>query len=247
MTPAAAGDALGRDPQRAHRRLRPLPAVVLTLAVAHRGGNTLSALRGPLAAAADVVELDVQSGPRGSLEVRHGDRLRPLPLLWDDGRIRPAWPRLLLPDLLAAADEIPATLLLDVKGEDVRLAARIRAALERRPPRDVLVCGRHWPSLALIGGAPCVRVLLSAGDEHELAGLRRVCREGGLVGGARVHGASIERRLLTRSLLAELHETLPLTVAWTVGSVAEADRLVRIGVRGITSDALDVLRHVRGT
>jgi glycerophosphoryl diester phosphodiesterase len=198
-----------------------------------------------LSAAADVVELDVQRGPRGSVEVRHGDRLGPLPLLWDDGRLRPAWPRLLLSDLLAAADEVPAALMLDVKGVDVRLAVRIRAALEHRPHREVLVCGRHWPSLALIGGAPGVRVLLSAGNTDELSRLRRVCHEGGLVGGIRILGASVEKGLLTRALLAELHDVLPVTVAWTVGSVADADRLLRIGVRGITTDSLEVLQHVR--
>src|SRR5439155_16745516 len=86
----------------------------VALALAHRGGNTLAALHGPLAAAADLVELDVQPGPHGRVEVRHGDRLHPLPLPWDAGRIRPAWPVLALADLLAAAEELGVRLMLDI-------------------------------------------------------------------------------------------------------------------------------------
>jgi len=218
----------------------------VVLAVAHRGANTLAMLSGPFAAAADMLELDVQAGPRGRLEVRHGTRLRPLPLAWDDGRLRRDTRHPLVHgELLTAADRLPLRLMLDVKGTDVRFAARVRALLAEHGHPEVLVCGRHWPSLSVLGTAPHVRILLSAGEAEELAALRRICQEGAMLGGAPVWGASLEKGLVSRDLLTELHETLEMTLAWTVLSVNEAERLVAAGVRGITTDSLDVLQFLR--
>ena len=51
------------------------------LAVAHRAGNDLSALRTAVELGVDVLEADVKvRGPH--LEVRHSKHLRPLPWLW---------------------------------------------------------------------------------------------------------------------------------------------------------------------
>ncbi|RZS91016.1 glycerophosphoryl diester phosphodiesterase [Motilibacter rhizosphaerae] len=214
--------------------------------MAHRGGNSLAAVRAAVAAGADVLELDVQPGPRGRVEVRHASRIGPLPLLWDEGRVRRGWgAQLVLEQVLEAVDALPGEhrVMVDLKGEDVRLARAV-APLLAAARREVLVCGRHWPSLAELAGPPGVRVLLSAGDAREVAALRTAVAGGGRIGDGTAYGASLASAHVTADLVRELGELLELQVAWTVNDLEECDRVLAAGVTGVTTDSAAVLRRV---
>lgn len=78
------------------------------LAIAHRAGNDLAALRTAVELGVDLLEADVHVRA-GRLEVRHSKQLRPLPVLWDRGPAgveltRTCVPQLELPALLRALD-----------------------------------------------------------------------------------------------------------------------------------------------
>lgn len=223
------------------------------LAVAHKGGNSLAALAAAAALGVDIVELDVQ--PVGGLEVRHARDLAPLPLLFDRGRLRRGWgPRLRLDEVLDTADELlpdSTRLLLDLKGTVTGIGAQVAETLagraRARTGRDYLVCGRHWPALEPFSTLPHVRVMLSAGSPRQLDELRSRVAMGALVAGRPAGGASIRHSLLTAQAVAELHEVLPLVLAWTVNAPADLDRVLATGVSGVISDRPDFLRRLSAT
>ena len=221
------------------------------LAVAHKGGNSLRALDSAASAGADIVELDVQGD---GLEVRHARDLKPLPLLFDRGRLRRGWgTRLVLDAVLDAAEERldPGTrLMLDLKGTSTELGGKVAAALGARAQersREYLVCGRHWPALELFGDLPHVQVLRSAGNPRELGLLREWVAAGAHVGGRVAAGVSLRHSLLTRALADELRERLPLLLVWTVNRQADLDRVLAAGAAGVITDRADFLRTLAGS
>ncbi|RKS80477.1 glycerophosphoryl diester phosphodiesterase [Motilibacter peucedani] len=220
------------------------------LAAAHRGGNSVHALEQAADSGADIVELDVQPGPR--LEVRHARDLAPLPLLLDRGRLRRGWgPRLHLDEVLDVVEELlpPTTrLLVDLKGTSTSIGAELAAVLERRgpSPRAVLVCGRHWPALDAFAGLPQVGVMLSAGKPGELALLRRRLADGTLVSGRPPAGVCLSHTLVDAPLVRELEAQLPLVLSWTVNRRTHLDRVLEAGVGGVITDRADFLRELSG-
>lgn len=213
------------------------------LAIAHRAGNSLGALRAAADLGADVVEADVQD-IAGTLEVHHLRSLHPLPLLWDRftvSRLRSR--RLTLAELLAAA---PAGLpvMLDLKGRADAVGARVIEALhEHAPDRDVLVCGRHWPAVAAFVGQPWARTVLSARTPEELAALRpRVAADA--AAGHRHYGVSIHRSLVRADLVAELHASVDVVMTWPINDARTLDTVLGHRVRGVICDDLDVVRRV---
>lgn len=212
----------------AHRRSLPLPRVPFL--VAHRAGNHLDLLR---AAEAEhqgaIVEADVHLF-RGRLEIRHLKTLGPLPVFWDRWQLAAPWrPHLLLSELLATA--APATeLMLDLKGKDPRLAARVIDAIEPYlGARRLTICARAWPLLEAFDGLP-VRRIHSVGTARQL---RALISGAGTV---RIEGVSIHERLLDLAAVTELRRVAGVVMTWPVNDLTRAGELARLGVDGLISD-----------
>ena len=210
------------------------------LAVAHRAGNDLAALRTALELGVDVLEADVRI--RGArLEVRHSKQLRPL--LWDRGprglevsstRV----PQLELSTVLAALDG-GTTVMLDLKGAGrvgPRVAQLVHAA---RPTPPLLVCSRWWPGVEAFRALPQVRPVLTARSRVELLRLRRR-----VAGPRRPYGVSLHGSLLSPAVVAALRARVDVVMTWGVNDLAALDRVVDMGVNGVISDDAQVLQAV---
>jgi glycerophosphoryl diester phosphodiesterase len=220
-------------------RLRPI-------AIAHRAGNDLGALHEAEAAGIDLVECDIWPF-RGQLEVRHLKTFgsAPVPLLWDrEGwrrwRLAPGWrPRLHLRELLGARGE-RTELMLDLKGNDLRLPAAIletRTEAQRDPAgaAPLTVCSQNWALLEPFRHEPDVAVVHSVGNPAQLRRLETL---------AGVTAVSIDRRLLSEAVATRLHQRGCFIMTWSVATWAEAEALIARGADGIISSHLDVLRQV---
>ncbi|WP_203817061.1 glycerophosphodiester phosphodiesterase [Paractinoplanes ferrugineus] len=207
------------------------------LTVAHRGGNSVAGLTAALAAGVDLVEADVQLY-RGALEVRHSRTVGPR-LLWDrNGGLtrRGEVPELVRILDVAAGDR---RLLLDLKGRSSGVAERVAATLrERAPGVPVAVCTKQWAMLDAFAAEPHVRRIFSAATAAQLGRLRARMRE------APVDGVSIRLRLLTPAVVDELRRSTDLVLAWSVDSGAELAGARRLGVTGVISKSLPLLREV---
>jgi glycerophosphoryl diester phosphodiesterase len=208
---------------------------VSVLAVAHRAGNDLAALRRALDLGVPVVEADVHAS-RGRLELRHEKVLGPLPVLWDRGpwtlvRRRPV----LELDALVAALDSPAALLLDLKGVG-SVGRRTLAALHAaRPAEPVLVCGRWWPAVDAVA-ADWARPVLSARSRADLARLRARVRR------RPPWGVSLHGSLLTEPVVAELRGRVERVLTWGVEDLPALERVTALGVNGVISTSPAVLR-----
>ena len=214
------------------------------LAIAHRAGNSLAALREAVEMGVDVVECDVRTG-RDRLEVRHLKSAGPLPFLWDRWELAPASaPRLGLDEVLAARSHGTA-IMLDLKG-DARgdMAAAVAQQLLDLPGGEVLACGRQWGVVdRLAARGRSVRPVLSARNRVELARLRR--RLGAPPpGAAPAHGVSVHRSLVEPRLVAELHRAVEVVMTWPVNDVGTLDAVLAAGVSGVISDEPDVLAEL---
>ena len=209
------------------------------LAIAHRAGNSLAGLREANALAVDVVECDVHEF-RGRLEVRHLKTAGPLPFLWDRWELSSASaPRLGLRELLEA-DAHGTTFMLDLKGRRTGAARSVARLLhELGHDRPVLVCGRHWPSVDVLGALPYVRPVLSARTRAELGRLRSR-----LAGRDAVHGVSVHRSLLDEAVVAELLGRVEVVMTWPVNESTALASVLALGVNGVISDEPDVLREL---
>lgn len=198
------------------------------LTIAHRAGNELSKLRAALAAGVDYAEADVWFN-RGLLEVRH-DRTAVF------ARFRG---QLLLSDLLTAASA--GNVLLDLKGTAAGLAEALVEVIERAGARDrVAVCG-EWVHLdRLAESLPSVPRFYAIDTSQRLVALSAKLNR------REVAGVSIDRRLVTAEVVAELKQRgVETIVAWTVGTLTEGRRLLACGVNGVTSDSLRLLTEIR--
>jgi hypothetical protein len=205
------------------------------LLIAHRAGNDPVRMRAAEAAGADVIEADLYLW-RGRLELRHLKTVGTLPVYWDRWALAPPWRRFgTLDDLLAGAGAETA-LMLDLKGADPAaarlLAASLRAAARRAP---VLVSARAWPLLDEIDPSLARRIASAA----RTAQLDRLIAH---APGRDLDGASLHLRLLERGRLEALREHAPLLMSWPVNDRHEADRAQALGVSGLISDELPLLR-----
>lgn len=212
------------------------------LAIAHRAGNDLDALRTAVDLGVDVLEADVHVRA-ARLEVRHSKHLRPLPVLWDR---RPGGlvltsagaPQLELGELLRALDG-RTSVMLDLKGPGsvgARVAELVHAA---RPAAPVLACSRFWPGVDAFAALPWVRPVLTARSRLELLRLRRR-----VAGVRRPYGVSLHRSLLTPTVARALRASVDVVMTWGVNDLDTLDRVVELGVNGIISDEAEVLRAV---
>lgn len=205
--------------------------------VAHRSGNSLSALKLAEGLGVRTIEADVHLH-RGRLEVRHLKTLGPIPLLWDRWTLARPWARrLVVPELLEAVAP-PTELVLDLKGGNRLLSERVLEALAPRLAggHGVTVCARSWPLLEPFAGVECVRSVHSVGSARQLARLRR------RLGGRRIQGISIHERLLDSRCVRELGEVADLVLTWPVNTVERARELAAWGVDGLISDRPDLVR-----
>jgi len=212
------------------------------LAIAHRAGNSLAGLHEANALGADVIECDVHAH-RGRLEVRHLKTAGPLPFLWDRWELASASaPRLGLEEVLDA-DRRGTTFLLDLKGRRAATGLAVAELLhERAPGRDVLVCGRYWPSVDAVADLDFVRPVLSARNRAELGALRRRLRTDA---GPAPYGVSLHVSLLDRELVAELRDRVEVVMTWPVDDLPTLDRVVALGANGPITNEPEILREVR--
>ncbi|MGH8774238.1 MAG: glycerophosphodiester phosphodiesterase [Jiangellaceae bacterium] len=216
------------------------------LAVAHGSGNDVAALRDALAAGVDLVEADVRQYRR-TLEVRHTKTLGPH-LLWD------RWVLLrrrdvVLPDLAAVLDAADGDhrLMLDLKGAHRELAPAVAGLLRAvAPGTPVSVCARNWWMLAAFADNPAVRLNLSAGSRRGLRRLRALVRaaEPPWPGCRPPVGVCVRRALLTPLVVAELRNTVDHVLTWPVDTQAELADARSLGVTGVISRSLPLLREV---
>jgi glycerophosphoryl diester phosphodiesterase len=206
------------------------------LAIAHRAGNSLAGLHAANELGVDVIECDVHQH-RGRLEVRHLKTAGPLPFLWDRWELASAYaPRLGLRELLEA-DEHGTTFMLDLKGRrtgTARAVARLLHEVGHQHP--LLVCGRYWPSVEVLGARDYVRPVLSARNRVELARLQQR-----VAAGPPVHGVSVHASLLDEPTVASLLEHVEVVMTWPVNDEDTLDAVLAVGVNGVISDEPDVL------
>lgn len=207
--------------------------------VAHRAGNDLALLRAAEEHELALVEADIRRF-RGRLEVRHLKTLGPIPVLWDRWQLaNPFAPRLQLDELLAATR--PDTeLMLDLKGRSPHLATEVLAAL--RPTLDsrrVTICARAWALLGPFEGLPGVRTVHSVGNARQLRALLRLGHE------RRLQGISIHEQLLNPATVAELRDIADLVLTWPANAASRARELLAMGVDGLITDRLDLVRELR--
>lgn len=210
------------------------------LAIAHRGGNSLPELRLANQLPADVIECDVHHY-RGRLEVRHLKTAGPLPFLWDRWELRSASaPRLGLAELLLA-DDHGSRFMLDLKARRTRVARSVAQLLhDLGHHREVLVCGRYWPSVDLAASLPYVQPVLSARTRGELTRLRARLQSPP-AGIPATYGVSVHRSLLDAAVVAWLHQHVEIVMTWPVNDTGSLDAMLSAGVTGIISDEHAVL------
>lgn len=207
------------------------------IAIAHRAGNEITALKAAEAAGADLVEADVWFY-RGAIEVRHLKTMGPVPLLWDRWKLVPASvPRLYLPELLRAA--APATeLLFDLKGVDPLLPEVLMETVDDiSPGRPFTVCSQSWDLLESFRDYPAIRVAHSVGNRRQL---RQVWSR---LTWHSHHMISIHFRLLSAAAVRALHEKASTVVTWPINTRERLDLVLGWGVDGFTTDSLELLRE----
>ena len=203
-----------------------------TFVVAHGAGNDLGRLRNAESLGVDLVEADIRLF-WNQLEVRHAKSVGPVPILWDKWRLEnPLAPRLGLGRLLAALE--PGTrLLLDLKGRDPRLPGKVLGVLGRYPgAAPPTVCARSWQLLEPFG-LRGFRTVWSVGTAAQLRALGRL-------GGGRLDGISVHRKLLDAEIVRELRRRAGVVLSWPVNSVEVARTLLGWGVQGLITDAPEV-------
>jgi hypothetical protein len=197
--------------------------------VAHNAGNNLGTLARALRYGAGGIEIDVISA-RGRLMA---GRDQPLPRLH----------RLVVrgPTLAAAWDRADAAdvIKLDLKQADRGFLNDLVAFVAPRAKsrRVMIASGDRSALLYLHSRLPEVTMLFSIGwpdAVHQLqsdSGLQKA-----------IGGVSVFQGLVDASLVAWLHQHKLLVVAWTVNDSQRFNELVRLGVDGITTANLAILR-----
>jgi glycerophosphoryl diester phosphodiesterase len=92
--------------------------------------------------------------------------------------------------------------------------------------------------LGAFAADPHVRVVLSAGSRR---GLRRLRAR---LGRRPAFGACVRRELLTPAVVGELHHGADVVLTWPVDTPDALEDAVRLGVSGVISKDLALLREI---
>jgi glycerophosphoryl diester phosphodiesterase len=199
------------------------------LGVAHNAGNNPATTSAALAAGADVVEIDVVSA-RGTL-VAGRDHGWPwlAGLVFRGPTLADAWQY--------AADA--RAVKLDLKQDDRALLDDLVTFLrDHRTARRVMVSAPEADALVYLHERlPGVTLLASVNSPD---GVRRLQASTALQ--QAVGGISAFEGLVTAALLDWAHRRGLVVLAWTVDGQPRLDQLVRLGVDGVTTANLAVLR-----
>jgi hypothetical protein len=199
------------------------------LGVAHNAGDNMGTLAKALRYGADVIEINVISA-RGQLMA---GRNQPLPRLhrqlFQGPTLAEAW------DHAAAADIVT----LDLKQTDRGFLDDLVAFLtpRARSRRVMISSGDQGALLYLHDHLPDVTLLFSMGwpdAVHEL--------QSDLALQKAIGGVSVFQGLVDANLVTWLHQHKLQIVAWTVNDSQRFNQLVRLGVDGITTDNLAILK-----
>lgn len=207
--------------------------------VAHRTPHSRTACERLADAGARVFEADVQVDRRGGVVISHYQPFGPGGLLQrDNWRVR--WYAAAARDaqLSELASLVPddCRILLDLKERTPQRRAGLRDALAATlTDRDrYIACSANPDDLADLRVAG-FRTWRTAGTAADLDAL--FDEDGG------THAAATVRHsLLTEEVVRQLHESVPTVVAWTVNDPRRAQWLRDIGVDGVTTDRVAVLR-----
>jgi glycerophosphoryl diester phosphodiesterase len=209
------------------------------LLVAHRTPATRLGCERLAHAGASVFEVDVQVDGDAGIVVSHYFPVGRFALLQrDNWRLR--WhtggkrdPRL---HELEALVPPHCAILLDLKEKSPDRRARLcQALIAALPHRDrFIACGPHADDLAELRAAG-FRTWRTIGRSGQLG----TVLEAGRLPDAAV---TIRHTLVSPQVLDRLHQLVPDVVAWTVNSLGRAEQLRAMGVDGVTTDRLAVLR-----
>lgn len=198
------------------------------LGVAHNAGNNLGTLAKALHYGADVIEIDLISA-RGQLAA---GRNQPLPqlarLVFRGPTLTEAWDR-------ASAAEATK---LDLKQSDRGFLDDLVAFLKRAKSRRVMIsCPDPGGLEFLHSQLPDVTMLFSVNGPDALHQLQSDSALQKAIG-----GASVYQGLIDANLVAWMHQHKLLILAWTVNDGQRMNELVRLGVDGITTANLAILK-----
>lgn len=216
------------------------------LLVAHRTPASVSRCAHLAAAGARLFEVDVQLRA-GHVAVSHYLPLGPAGRLQrDNWRLR--WhtrshrdPAL---DHLDAVVPAECRVLLDVKeSTTARRRALVDALAEVLPRRDRYVLCSPQPDDLDRARAAGFATWRTVRDRRELDATLADGRAAGRLPDAAV---TIRHSLLDAATMGQLHESAAAVVAWTVNDPRRARSLRRLGVSGVTTDRVAVLRELAG-
>ncbi|MGB3307258.1 MAG: glycerophosphodiester phosphodiesterase [Thermomicrobiales bacterium] len=218
--------------------LHPSLPTARPLAIAHRAGNSLDLAQRALNAGADMLETDIWRFHE-RLEIRHDERVGPLPVLRNGWKVKPGWSKRLHLQYLLEKLPIEARIFLDLKGKHPELGEHVVEEIERvQPERQIILCGRTWPQLDAVADHPRVTRFYSVGTPDELAGIW------GRLEKMPLPALSLNKDLATPELMHRLNEMGTTVICWTVNDPDEAQRLFARGVDGFTSDNLDLVARI---
>ena len=199
------------------------------LGVAHNAGNNLGTLAKALRYGADAIEIDVISARGRPKLVTLNVRNRPARQVFQGPSLAEAW------DRAAPADVI----MLDPKQAGRGFLDDLIAFMTPRVKsrRVMISIGDPEALLYLHSRLPQVTMLFSAGSPDAVHQLQSDPKLQQAIG-----GVSAFQGLVDASLVAWLHQHKLLILAWTVNDSQRFNELVRLGVDGITTDNLAILR-----
>jgi len=231
---AVAATTAGPAPPKQFYRPLLQPAVLPsapTMVVAHNAGNNPATASQALLHGATVIEIDVLFYD-GHLRAAHS------PPATETGKLR--WrisPPPLLSDVWAVARDAPAV-QLDLKSHHPRLMPLLLEFLdERRAETSVIVSSPDVHDLdRIVAAYPEVGRFLSIGSSCALAVFE--ARPETLQS---VTGVSVRASLLDNHAAAMFRERGLAVIAWTVDDATALDRILALGVDGITTNNLAII------
>lgn len=186
-------------------------------------------------------ELDVQLR-NGRVTVSHFmPVLRQLRWLeTDTGRFRWATRRTVDPGVREVAELVPGEcdILLDLKAHSIHRQLELCVALASELPerRRYVACSAALEALDLLRtkGFRTWRTVEHRSDLHRLFKSEAISDE----------GVSVKHTLLDAASIDRLHGIVARVVAWTVNDPERAAALCELGVDGVTTDNVEVLRRL---